>query len=720
MLFECFTINLTCFTWSKRDRLIGPNFELRKHIKNIQIFECDNFIYFAKLYMQRKAKTPLPPGCTKVIVDNDPTKVHYRCPVVGWSVHMELRRCSFNERRARLAEHIKKGKHIFNIPREKDEDFPPILKIGEKILSDEQLQHSIMRAVGIISASLNISANKTVDGKMEEFIHFLINLGIKLRTQFPQRYLDVNELFQMPSINQVTAYIRIAGDEAKSNAVQIYNSKFVSLEMDSGTVKKLKNIHYVISVPGESFNKPFLYALIENENFDYLRYSIATVSVLKELFDKNIYVSAIIVDNLKSQTNGLEFMKETSENPLIKNIYIVHCFCHLISLVFVNVLEHNSHLGKLVNSIKALVSILRKSSSKTFIGKLCPTIVETRWLYLYEILTFFAQFENDIKTILISINEDEILSQLPEILELINIIKPLRYFCDAMESNYSICSVGQYIQEIIANFRKQKFLYIEDIFKDIFVNFIARIKSNNFDLVICSYFLSPSGRNYFRNRYKNSVSFFIPNEKFFSYPSLFEKDSYQKNTQIIDDISYQLFLENTLNNSESQEISLLNSEPATSQNDGEVSKLFVSYREYYNSLKKEKFEDIINIDLFSDMRDITERVLTNLSENLGIRDINIHDLLYKWVFEETDKLPFKLDIFNDDPVRLWRSICTYEEWEKFANLILRIVSIGTSESNCERFISKQRYVTGDHGTHYGVKTMEARLRVISNSDLIDI
>ena len=58
-----------------------------------------------------------------------------------------------------------------------------------------------------------------------------------------------------------------------------------------------------------------------------------------------------------------------------------------------------------------------------------------------------------------------------------------------MESNYSICSVGQYIQELIATFRAEKFLLIEDIFIEIFTNCIARIKTNNFDLVLCSYFL---------------------------------------------------------------------------------------------------------------------------------------------------------------------------------------------------------------------------------------
>ena len=171
---------------------------------------------------------------------------------------------------------------------------------------------------------------------------------------------------------------------------------------------------------------------------------------------------------------------------------------------------------------------------------------------------------------------------------------------------------------------------------------------------------------------------------------------------------------------ENQEIGLINSEPNSLQDNDDVSQLYISYREHYDNLKTKKFEDIINIDLFCDMRNITETVLTNLSKQLQIDDINIHDLLNDWAFGPTNSLPFNLDIYHDDPVHLWRSIRTYEVWEKIGNLGLRIVSIGTSESNCERFISKQRYIAGDHGTNYSIQTMEARLRVMNNSDLIDI
>ena len=87
--------------------------------------------------------------------------------------------------------------------------------------------------------------------------------------------------------------------------------------------------------------------------------------------------------------------------------------------------------------------------------------VETRWLYIYEILVFIDKFNNDIQTILLATNNDELFDLLPEIIELIKIIKPLRFFCDFMEKNQSLCCVGQYIQEIITEFKQQTFIYIQ-------------------------------------------------------------------------------------------------------------------------------------------------------------------------------------------------------------------------------------------------------------------
>lgn len=89
-------------------------------------------------------------------------------------------------------------------------------------------------------------------------------------------------------------------------------------------------------------------------------------------------------------------------------------------------------------------------------------------------------------------------------------------------------------------------------------------------------------------------------------------------------------------------------------------------------------------------------------------------------FYSTDKLPLYKVIQISSAIDLWKRIILIAEWEQCGEITLRIQSITTSESDCERFISKQRYVTGDHGTNYGISSMKARLQVMSNLSMIDI
>lgn len=196
-----------------------------------------------------------------------------------------------------------------------------------------------------------------------------------------------------------------------------------------------------------------------------------------------------------------------------------------------------------------------------------------------------------------------------------------------METNNSLSCVGLYVQEVISYFKAQKFLLIEDIYKDIYTNFIARIISNNFDLVICSFLLSPGGRVYFHKRYKTSVDFYNETEKCFQYPPLFDKE------KEFDDAKNQLFLHNSMQNPESEEIDIFQTEPVSEKD--ESSQLFCSYKDNY---------DILNIDLFDNMFSITETVITNLAKILEINIENILDLLDKYLLKATAYLPLNLDV----------------------------------------------------------------------------
>ena len=87
-------------------------------------------------------------------------------------------------------------------------------------------------------------------------------------------------------------------------------------------------------------------------------------------------------------------------------------------------------------------------------------------------------------------------------------------------------------------------------------------------------------------------------------------------------------------------------------------------------------------------------------------------------FGQTNELQFYITLKTKKTVGLWKRIITYSKWKAIGKAIIQIVSIGTSEANCERFISRQREATGEHGTNYSCESMEPRLQIISASSIV--
>lgn len=205
-----------------------------------------------------------------------------------------------------MIKHYKKGKHIFDKPRNKDSLFPTDKLIRHKIENSENIQHVIMREVALISSQLNISAKKASSIQMENFVRQILKVGIQLKSDFSHNSLNTKDVFQMPNVNILNDYIKLTAEATVKNLLLFFKEKFISLEMDSGTVNKLTAIHFVLTIPDSVVVKPFLYDLVKNINFDSLRYSNDAHRILNELLDQKIYICAIIVDNLRSQTNFFE------------------------------------------------------------------------------------------------------------------------------------------------------------------------------------------------------------------------------------------------------------------------------------------------------------------------------------------------------------------------------------------------------------------------------
>ena len=183
------------------------------------------------------------------------------------------------------------------------------------------------------------------------------------------------------------------------------------------------------------------------------------------------------------------------------------------------------------------------------------------------------------------------------------------------------------------------------------------------------------------------------------------------------------FLEDVAIKSESENIDIFTTDPLMDSN--EASDIYLSFKESLENLQQMNFEDILHINLFKNIHIITEQVLNSLAISLELDDIEqfqkiIHYFLDHWAFGISEDLPFWLYHQELPPVELWKRIVSIDDWKTFATLVLRIVSIGTSESNCERLISKQKHTTGDYCTNYGCKTMQARLGIKTARNLIEM
>ena len=84
----------------------------------------------------------------------------------------------------------------------------------------------------------------------------------------------------------------------------------------------------------------------------------------------------------------------------------------------------------------------------------------------------------------------------------------------------------------------------------------------------------------------------------------------------------------------------------------------------------------------------------------------------------TYDLPFKVYL-KDNPSTLWRAASALsDEWKEFSKMCLRIVTLGTSETDVERNFSKQREIHGKHAININLKTVQSRVDLVSDANLM--
>jgi hypothetical protein len=121
--------------------------------------------------------------------------------------------------------------------------------------------------------------------------------------------------------------------------------------------------------------------------------------------------------------------------------------------------------------------------------------------------------------------------------------------------------------------------------------------------------------------------------------------------------------------------------------------------------------DFMEYDLYYDPCAVTTQYLRTFVVNLGLDESSTIALFDRWLFSAAPEVPFLQYLDgSEEPNMIWRVAHRFEEWSALSELVLRLVTCGTSEADAERLLSVQRNITGLHGTRFGLPSMETRLR----------
>ena len=101
---------------------------------------------------------------------------------------------------------------------------------------------------------------------------------------------------------------------------------------------------------------------------------------------------------------------------------------------------------------------------------------------------------------------------------------------------------------------------------------------------------------------------------------------------------------------------------------------------------------------------------------LGLVARYMYNCFRTWLYEDRTKTPTGHEIGQSpDMISQTESPSIDDRWRDIAKLCLRFVTIGTSDANCERSLSRQRQVQGLNTSNITTELLEARMRTLTPS-----
>lgn len=488
---------------------------------------------------------------------------------------------------------------------------------------------------------------------------------------------------------------------------------------DAGTVLKTHCLHFILKLVGDPVLKLF-FDSYDGDSFDSEFYHNCFFEVFQKLRENNIYICSLTSDSLPAQVKGWKTFLETSTDPMIKAIYRIPCFGHMLNLVYKDIVRESELLCQTISIILSIVQIIRKPQAIDFIGSKCPTVSKTRWLYIVDILLFLLDKRDKINNYLQiqSSDKDDEKFLIDENMEFAyKLLVILKMFSLVVEKDsFQLFNIVPLMREFFSEINMLYSCIEKKEWRDIIsitdASMRIRLKKNAYSETITSYALSGAGRSELRKKYisirtKNgyALSLSTPIESLKNERIKFE----HKHTPLY---TGELPLESdciTIEDNEEEEE--LDIESAIKDNLEDQDEISLELHE----LIKTPFEERICKDPYQNIYHESKTELISVGSLIDIPQQYIEEKFDEFLFDD----PINLDFIKytiDPPYLLWQKAYCYDQtWEIFSELALRFSCSFSSETIVERYLSIQKCIQNDKMTNISLPVGKARLQLHETS-----
>lgn len=608
-------------------------------------------------------------------------------------------------RKNEIPEHPRKHPHVYSLSQSQDPGFPAAFLRKQTEAGKAELRDTVIEHIASLALSLGLTLSQASQSALITFVVELIEIGSRMGTLAQE--IDLHDVIGRISPYSIRQSIGRAGEKLKEkDMTKAKEVRFINIACDSGTVLGKTVIHALLTNPSHA-SFPMILKVCDNDHFDAEKYYLLFNSLCEECIAQGLIVCGIIIDNLRAQVRGLkEMLRVFKDDPYKASIIHVPCFAHMTNLVCIHAKDKSVCFARIVAGVKRLVAVLRHPKARQELNETCEKICETRWLYIVDILMWmFARKEKLNTFLLASDNNTSNFDKLPEEWEcLLEILKPLKYFTYSVESSdCSLWEVKVLVDNVMQTWRRM-WPEVPEALRTMFViivsEFVSLVKRNAYDEVVTSYCLTELGRQEIRSK-EEGFQTELDTEEVIPFQT--------KRMQRVD-----CCLDcNDISSLDVIPVPLEGEEPDVEIDLSQEMKEEEDFEEP-GSEQEDETPHTIDILLSSPVYNVSFEIAFNRLRLMGqkheIAEAYIYEIFRSWIFSNKSTGPTRMEK-QCSPDIIWRRAPSHDaRWRDFASIALRFVTLGASEADCERSLSKQKDCQGLHTTMIKSDLLEWRLR----------